>query len=793
MLRAPQVAEVLILRRARQLAEPFDYLIPFELEGKVELGVLVKVPLRHSEALGVVVTVKESTNVSSLRPLIEVLDTAPRLFSYQIELLKWISAYYIESPGAVASLFFPNRFPSSLEKVVVLRSSNSPADLYRFLLENGGSVAYALLKKKFGARADRMVRQALKNDSIRVSWIVRQDISRPKMTYEIALADESQLEKLKKTSRSRRIKAFLSELQSKGTIMLEEAKEYFSLNLSELKRLETSGAFKLIEKFGEVASAIQVRDSEVELTLEQKKAVEEIKKAVKEGIFKQFLLFGPTGSGKTEVYLKAAEYALSLGREVVYLVPEISLTPQTFSRVERRFPGKTAVFHSGLSAGERLNQWLQVAQGLKSVVVGPRSALFLPFKNPGLIIVDEEHDSSFRQDTSPVYDARKVAVKLASLVGAAVVFGSATPSVEKMYEAMSRKVELLRLPSRVSGTMPEVKVIDLKGKKNLLTDELKEELTKTVEEGNRAIVFLNRRGYSVVEVCKNCGYLATCPRCSVFLRYHRDISALVCHYCGYNRALHKTCPECGSKQISLKGRGIQQVEDEISSLLRGRAKVVRFDSDVARSKGGRSRLLEFFAGQSSVLIGTQMIAKGLHLPDVTFAAIVNADVGLNLPDFRSEERTFQLIVQLIGRVGRGDKNGKVLVQSFQPERQVIRYAVCGDYFSFYKSEIEMRRINELPPFVFLIRILSSSASEEEALLNAEKVLNCLKSEIKEEASIIGPLPAPLYKLHGKFRVQILVKLKKEPEERLLSVLRKCVSSKTGKSKIQVEVEPQFVI
>lgn len=795
MPEAPLVAEVLILRRARQLAEPFDYSVPSEFREKLTAGMLVRVPLRHSEAVGLVTALKEEKSrfkELELKPLIEILEGAPCLQPYQVEVLKWLSEYYIESPGSVVSLFFPQSLPSSLEKVVSLRSSDAPPEIYRLLVESGGTATYSFIKKRLGSRADRLLYRASQNDSVKISWVVKQVQIRPRVTYDILLADVEQLEKLRSLTRSKRLKAFLTELAERHIIGIEEAREYFGVSISELKRLETSGALKLHEKFKEEKhERVETFDRDVELTIEQKKAVEEITASIKSARGAEFLLFGPTGSGKTEVYLRAAEKALQMGKQVIYLVPEISLTPQTYSRIERRFPEKTSVFHSGLKSGERINQWLQVATGAKEVVVGARSAIFLPFRNPGLIIVDEEHDSSYRQDASPVYDARMVARKIAGLTGATVVFGSATPSVERMYEATSGRIRLLRLSKRVSGKMPVVRLVDLKGKKELLTEEMKEGILKTVENRKKAIIFLNRRGYSVVEVCKDCGYLATCLRCSVFLRYHRDISKLVCHYCGYSKNPDSVCPECNGRNIALKGKGIQQVEEQIQELLGKKAKAIRLDSDV-RGKKGKSRIYEFYSKETSVLVGTQMIAKGIHLPEVTFAGVVNADVGLNIPDFRSEERTFQLIVQLIGRVGRGEEPGEVLIQSFQPERQVINHAVKGDYLSFYRDEIELRRINELPPFFHLIRILSVSSKERDAIEIAEKVNGCLLGSVKEYAKIVGPVPAPIYRLHGKYRVQILLKVGKSPDEKILSAVRRCCSLRTSKARVIVEVDPLFV-
>ncbi|MCX7832509.1 MAG: primosomal protein N' [Actinobacteria bacterium] len=796
MLRVPLVAEVLILRKSRQLAEPFDYLIPDKLQEKAKPGLLVRVPLRNSESLGLITNLKESSDFNDLKPISEILESLPVMSEVHLKLLQWMSEYYIESAGAVASLFFPSLLSSALEKRVALLTSEAPKELYTFIALGGGSVKYIELVKHFGKlKTDKLLKEAQSNESVKIFWSFKRTGLKPKVTYEIHLADAEEIEHLKKITRSRRFKAFFTELKSNISMSLEEARDSFGIKLSELKRIESSGAIRLVEKFIDrpVVREVDVYEKGVELNEEQKVAIKEIEKAIDRSAYKEFLIFGPTGSGKTEVYLRSAAYALKKGKGVIYLVPEISLTPQTYTRIERRFPGKTAVFHSSLKESERLNQWYMLAEKAKQIVVGARSALFMPVSNIGLIIIDEEHDTSYRQDSSPVYDARRVARKMAELSGAVLIYGSATPSLERMYEAKNGKIELLKLSHRVSGRMPEIEVIDLKRHREFLTDVLKEELTKTIEKGNKALIFLNRRGYSVVEICSNCGYLATCPRCTVFLRFHRDTKKLTCHYCGYSRKPDESCPDCGSLKISLKGRGIQQIEEQIKEIVKDKVKVVRLDSDVARRGEGKDNLFDFISGDASILVGTQMVAKGLHLPEITFAGIVNADAGLNMPDFRAEERTFQLIVQLAGRVGRGDEQGKVLVQSFQPERQVIQYAVNGDYEAFYKREIEMRLINELPPFKFLIRVLTQSKNEKEAIEVAEKVYKNLKESLEKDIKIIGPLPAPLYKLHGRYRVQILLKLDSEPTKNTLDSIRRCANIRSSAAKVKIDVDPVVLI
>jgi primosomal protein N' (replication factor Y) len=794
--RALPVAEVLILRRAKMLAEPFDYLIPPLFVEECRPGKIVRVPLGRSEAVGVVIRTKQRSRFENLKNIIEVLSSAPSLKDYQIDLLSWLSSYYVESPGSVISLFLPAGFSASLEKHVALLTSEVSPELYQFLVGNGGSAPYRAVESYLGrAKAAHLLREALKNEAVRIYWVLKKKGVKPKVTYEIFLAGSEEFELVLRRTRSKRLKAFLKELESRGFLTLEEASSDFSVSLSELKKLEGIGAIRLVERYVSRldTATVETYDREVELNEHQKRALEEIEKSIERNEGKEFLLYGPTGSGKTEVYLRAARHARRLGYGVIYLVPEISLTPQTYSRVERVFGAETAVFHSGLKASERMDEWVQVEQGLKKVVVGARSALFVPMSNPGLIIIDEEHDSSYRQDSSPIYDARRVARKLAELTGCTVIYGSATPSIERYYEAKTGRIKLLKLPERVSGRRPEVEVIDLRKEKSLFSTRLKEELKNTVESGEKAIIFLNRRGYAVVEVCDSCGYLATCPRCSVYLRYHQDIKKLLCHYCGYSKPPDSACPSCSDNRIRLKGRGIQKVEAEIRDLFEDRVKVLRVDSDVAREGKVRNRLFDFYSKEPSVLVGTQMIAKGLHLPQITLVGIINADVGLQLPDFRAEERTFQLIVQVMGRAGRGEKGGKVLIQTWQPERSVINYAAREDLEGFYDYELKLREANGLPPFKHIVRILVSSREEQSAVITASEIEKRIRNELIGSIEIHGPFPAPLYLLNRRYRIQIILKSDNEPAFEILGKIRKAASLKVKDVRVSIEVDPETII
>lgn len=792
--RAQQVAEVYILRTARSLVEPFDYLVPASLKHAVVPGRFVRVPFGKSEAIGLVSALKPESAYSELKEIIEVIEKGPSLPDHAVQLAKWMADYYIQSFYACLSLYLPENFQGKLVKLIKLVDSSNPDRLTDFLLKHSGSAPYRAIEAEFGrSEAARLVREAQEKGAVAVYWVVPRPGVRPKKAADIHVADRGAFEAALKRSRSRAVKAFLEELSRRGVVSYEEARETFGLTMAKIKQLAGIGAVYVEERLVSRAShqGVEVKDAEVVLTEAQRDALNAINSAIERHRGEEFLLFGVTGSGKTEVYLRAASKALELGYQVIYLVPEISLTPQTVTRIERHFGCSAAVFHSGMTRAQRLDEWVQVQQGLKKVAVGPRSALFLPFENPGLIIVDEEHEDSYKQDSPPYYDARRAARQLASITGAVVVYGSATPSVERMFEARAQKIKLYELPERLSGSPPQVELVDMKKEKGALSQRLKEEITATLKRREKVLLFLNRRGYAVIETCRDCGYVAQCRFCSVSLRYHRDEKKLICHYCGYSRQPDKACPECGSEKIRLQGTGTQKLEEELKELVGPTgAEVIRLDSDVARREGVRSRLIEFLKEGPSVLVGTQMIARGLHIPEVTLVGVVNADVGLLLPDFRAEERTYQLITQVIGRAGRGERTGRVIVQSRDPGRGVIQAAVGGDYDSFYRSEIDMRQLYHYPPFSSLIRVLIHSSTEEKAVTTAEEIREEIeKSGLLEKAEMRGPVPAPFYRLRSRFRIHIILKFAQPPEHEQREQLRRITAKKRKDVTIVVDVDP----
>ncbi|GHU50944.1 hypothetical protein FACS1894127_6850 [Clostridia bacterium] len=504
-----------------------------------------------------------------------------------------------------------------------------------------------------------------------------------------------------------------------------------------------------------------------ELTEEQVKAMETISPWMEKKSYRTFLVHGVTGSGKTELYLRAAEKTLTMGRSVIILVPEISLTPQTIGRFISRFTeSQVAVLHSKLSYGERYDEWMRIKNGSARVVIGARSAVFAPFGDIGLIVVDEEHEGTYKSDTTPKYDTIEVAVKRGNLCGAVVILGSATPSLVSNYRVEKRYYEKILLKERYNkNPLPLVKVVDMReelrnGNKTIFSLEMYRVINETLAAGKQVILFLNRRGYSTFVSCRACGYVMKCPDCEISLIYHMDGDEARCHFCGYKRSVPEICPECGSKYLKFFGAGTEKVEETARELFPNSV-VARLDMDTTKGKGSAGRILSGFKkGKTNILIGTQLVAKGLDFSNVGFVGIVSADVTLNVPDFRAAERAFQLITQASGRAGRGDEIGRVIIQSYKPDHYAVYSAANHDYENFYSTEMLVRKAMDYPPFSDLALITISSKVPEEAGEYADEVSDLLRKRTGTVGRqlILGPRQAVIFKNGELYRYQIFVKV-----------------------------------
>ncbi len=538
------------------------------------------------------------------------------------------------------------------------------------------------------------------------------------------------------------------------------------------------------------------------LNAEQQVAVETILQSVQEQQSQTYLLEGITGSGKTEVYLQVIAEVLNQGKTAIMLVPEISLTPQMVQRFKSRFGEHVAVMHSGLSQGEKYDEWRKIERGEAEVVVGARSAIFAPIENIGVIIIDEEHEASYKQEETPRYHARDLAIWRSEYHHCPVVLGSATPSLESRARAQKNVYQRLRLTQRANqaATLPTIDVVDMRqevenGNVSSFSMSLQEKLQERLEKNEQSVLLLNRRGYSSFVMCRDCGYVLPCPNCDISLTLHMDSKTMKCHYCGHEERIPYRCPNCGQDKIRYYGTGTQKVEEELQTLLPD-SRILRMDVDTTRRKGAHEKILRTFGeGQADILLGTQMIAKGLDFPNVTLVGVLNADTALNLPDFRSSERTFQLLTQVSGRAGRAEKPGEVIIQSFNPEHYAIQLAKAQDYEDFYTKEMYIRHRGDYPPYYFTVQITASHPEENEAAKQMFQIARKLKQGLSPQAILLGPTPNAIMRVNNRYFYQVIIKYKQEP---MLQPLLKEILTDTQRAtarglKLSIDAEPMNFI
>jgi primosomal protein N' (replication factor Y) len=624
---------------------------------------------------------------------------------------------------------------------------------------------------------------------------------KPKLRRFVRLLPNSTEPKL--TDTQRRV---LATLESNGPMSLQSLLNTAETSASTITSLEKKALVEIYDdaiRRDPLAETLGVTDAEHRLTAAQSSVLTQIEQQMNSGAYAAFLLHGVTGSGKTEIYMRAMNKALSLGRSAMMLVPEIALTPVFSRRLRARFGDQVAIFHSSLQKGERFDEWTRVRNGDARVVIGTRSAVFAPVKNLGLIVVDEEHEASYRQQESPYYNARDVAIVRAQKESATVVLGSATPSLESFHNARKGKYHFVTLPERIGARpMAEAKIVDMRsvfvrhGKPRVFSDELLEAIRETRERGEQSIILLNRRGYSSFILCRSCGETIQCPNCDVTLTYHRSERVIVCHYCNHREAVPRVCPSCGKKYIYYVGEGTEQLE-EMLRLLFPALRVARIDRDTtARRKVFEQSLADFSAGRIDTLVGTQMLAKGHDFPNVTLVGVVSVDAGLALPDFRSAERTFQLITQVAGRAGRGDRPGRVLIQTYHPYHYALRHACAQDYEGFYEEELHYRQNHSYPPFVALATLLVHGpdlGKVRNDSLELRKQLDLVNRERK--CRVLGPAPAPLSRLKGEHRFQLLIKSRSRKDLREVAdgALRKVAEGGVNLRSINLEIDPVSIM
>jgi primosomal protein N' (replication factor Y) len=773
------------------LKETYSYGIPEHLISLVEIGRRVRVPFRNREVIGYVLDKKTGDQGDDLKDILDVLDAEPLFSESLVPFFRWMSDYYLYPLGSLIQSALPgglnvrpvktgrltDKGLSILENLPALSLSKRPGrtnekELLRWIKMNPGKglsspldLAYDLQRKGWLIIEERERKRA-------IGPLMRRFV-RPKPESDLAAI----LDQEKETFRAKNEHEFLETLLNSEGILLESISSKFGNGPYLINKWIKNG---ILEKY----DAPVVRNPAGEILFpspipsrlydQQENVLVEIRKRLKRKAFSTCLLYGVTGSGKTEIYYRAVEQTVRLGRQAILMVPEIALAVYMEGMFRSRLGDRVAIYHSGLSAGERYDEWARMARGDVDLVIGARSALFSPLQNLGLIIVDEEHDASYKQEEGgPRYQARDGAVVRGKLEKAMVILGSGTPSVQSFHHGTAGKYQVLSMPERIDKRpLPEVEIVDMKAVSEeesgggILSPTLKEAMKKNLAKRKQTILFLNRRGFNRVYLCRSCGQAIRCKNCDLGLTYHFTTNRLACHYCGFHSEVHKTCPSCGHAGMRAYGFGTEKLEQEVREAL-PEGRIARMDRDSTRRKGQTFRILKQFSDHEvDVLVGTQMITKGYDFPDVTLVGVIAADFSLGFPDFRAGERTFQILSQVTGRAGRGKDKGRVIVQTFNPEHYAITSSKAHDYLTFFQKETELREQLGYPPFSYLacLRLQGngSKTTADMAQRVGKGIIGVLEQWPKrgKDIQVLGPAEAPLAKLRGKYRWQILIKCKK---------------------------------
>ena len=767
----------------------FSYRVPPSLN--VAQGQMVLVPFGPRLAQGVVDQLSHEPQVEVVKDIIATLHPSPLVSPDRLKLAHWISRYYLCSLFDALALTLPPGFKERMRPYYEAspRREQSPrpiserAQTVLVYLKSHDRASEAQLKGLLGRGAEREVASMLRRGLLQRRW----ELPRPKVAphyQRFVRFIDTQTVDLANSSlpgiTSPRQKGLLEALtQQAPRLPIALANKEYSGGA--VRSLWQKGLIALEWVREERGTGVKTAElpqeyTDFKLTTEQEEALSQIFAALegRPGSHRSFLLHGVTGSGKTEVYIRALERCVAMGKQGIFLVPEIALTPQTLHRLNARFPGRVAIVHSGLPLGAQFDQWWRIRQGEYDVVVGARSALFAPVPDLGLIVIDEEHEWTYKQEESPRYHAREAALHLVELLGAKVVMGSATPDVESYYWAKAGKYQLLELPQRVPTPnhspsfrqqLPRVELCNMRlelmeGNRSIFSRALSSALKQCVAQNHQAILYLNRRGAATVVQCRECAFVARCHRCSVTLTYHATVSRLLCHLCNRRSAIPTRCPQCGSLRIRYLGLGTQRVVEELTQLL-PHTPVMRWDMDAVRGKGAHQQILERFSrGEAQVLVGTQMVTKGLHVPNVTLVGVILADLGLNLPDFRAAERAFQLLCQVAGRAGRGAVPGRAVIQTYDPENYAVKAAANQDYEALYETELQYRQQLDNPPFNQLVHMVYLHPTLEACQRGAQGMARLLRHKIATQGladvNVVGPAPAFRQRLRGKFRWHIVL-------------------------------------
>lgn len=785
-------ASVIVDIPNKAVSRTFEYIVPEEMSDILKVGHRVLVPFGPRSIQGFIIELNDTVtyDTSKLKPIHKTLDIAPVLSEELIRLAIHIADYYVDNYINVIETILPAALKSNYKKVLVAHDDD--AESFLDSLEKGREVKHL-------TRAQIQELKPFLNDKRITEETIISQHTAPKTALAVYATEDSP-----DFHRAYKQEELFFEIQAANEPVLvrDLVERGYSSNL--INALYKKG---MIEKTqieierDPFKDRVFTQDEPKLLNKEQQHAFDAINQAISNGSDDVFLLHGVTGSGKTEVYLQTIQKALDLNKEAILLVPEISLTPQMVNRFKSRFGDDVAVLHSGLSHGEKFDEWRKIKEGRARVSIGARSNIFAPFENLGIIIVDEEHETTYKQNERPHYHAIDVAKVRAATNGCPVVLGSATPSIESYARAKKGVYQLLEMKKRaVNQTPVEISVIDMadehkQGNLSILSNTLREKIERRIELGEQTVLLLNRRGYSNFQLCQDCGHVVTCPNCDISLTYHKSKRQLICHYCSYEEDIRQQCQACSSTAVTFRGLGTEQVEEILRDTFQ--IDVVRMDFDTTKRKGMHERLLSQFEDENiPILLGTQMIAKGLDYPNVTLVGVLNADTILNLPDFRASERTFQLLMQVAGRAGRHELSGEVIFQTYNKSHYAIEFAEQQDYLGFYNSEMKFRQVARYSPYYFHVLFTVSHPLMKRVIEGSHYVHAALTAELTERAIIIGPAPSPIERINNQYRFQILLKYKSEP--RLIDVLKQLddyffETYKADGLSLKIDINPNLIM
>jgi primosomal protein N' (replication factor Y) len=800
--------------------QAFTYRLTESMRDVAQLGARVVVPFGRKLLTGYIVGLRSKLNEdvgldeAAIKEATDLVDVVPLIGQDVLQLARWVADYYAAPWGEVLKAALPPGISESIEQFL-LPTAESGAERSRnhasgtmtikaqllSLIPDSGELSLRAAAGALGQRQAITAARALERAGLcEIVQRCRAPITKEKRQRVVRLSVGADASDAKFTEAQRRVIEALTNATS--AMPVQTVLKSAQVSDSAIRTLQKKGLVEIFEeqvRRDPLANALMPPPQAHTLTEAQTSVLKTIEAQLEQQSYGTFLLHGVTGSGKTEVYIRAMRTALELRRSAMMLVPEIALTPVFSRRLRSQFGDQVAIFHSSLSKGERFDEWTRVKNGQAQIVIGTRSAVFAPIRNLGLVIVDEEHESTYRQQDSPHYNARDTGIVRAQQAGAVVVLGSATPSLESFHNAHTGKYTYLVLPDRI-GQRPlaSARIIDMRevfarhGKPSVFSDELLLAIEKTHARHEQSMILLNRRGYSSFVLCRSCGESIECPNCDVTLTYHRGERAIVCHYCNYRRAAPSECPNCAGTYIYYVGEGTEQLEEMLGKQFPA-LRIARIDRDTtARRSVFEKSLFDFSEGKLDMLVGTQMLAKGHDFPNVTLVGVVSVDAGLALPDFRAAERTFQLITQVAGRAGRGDRPGQVLIQTYHPEHYALRHACAQDYAGFYEEEIRHRQNHAYPPFVALASLMVHGPDLERTRTTALDLRKQLDQANQErDCRVLGPAPAPLARLKGEHRIQLLIKSRSR--RRLRQLIDSAVAGVTGPGhparSINIEIDP----